>query len=108
MNKSTLIKASLSAISLAMLAGCGATGGSNLTVLGDGTTALAVECDGTPRGLNFCFELAGKSCGAQGYTIFNQAGESIGKSDYADAGTDRLIRQQAEDENRILIRCGSS
>ncbi len=108
MNKSTLIKACLSAASLASLSGCAGAGGSNLTVLADGTTALAIECDGTARGLNFCFELAGKSCGAQGYTILNEAGEAIGKSDYADAGTDRLIRQQAEDENRLLIRCGSS
>ncbi|MDJ0916353.1 MAG: hypothetical protein QNJ05_01230 [Woeseiaceae bacterium] len=108
MNKSTLIKVSIAAASLAITAGCTGTGGGGLTALADGTTALAIECDGTARGLNFCFELAGKSCGAKGYTILNEAGEAIGKSDYADAGTDRLIRQQAEDENRLLVRCGTS
>lgn len=104
MNKGMLIKASLSALSLAILAGCA---GSTQTTLADGTMAQRIECDGTARGLNFCFELAGKSCGAEGYTILNEAGETIGKSDYADAGSDRLIRQQAESENSILIRCGT-
>ena len=104
MSKDTIIKAGLSAISLAVLAGCAASG---TTTLADGSTAMRLECDGTARGLNFCFELAGKSCGEDGYTILNEAGETIGKSDYADAGTERLIRQQAEDENSILIRCGT-
>ena len=100
----TLTRTILAAGSLVILGGCATPAP---TTLSDGTTATRIACEGTGRGLNYCFERAGKSCGAEGYTILDDSGRVIGKSDVADAGTDRLVRQYAEDQSGILIRCGS-
>lgn len=88
-----------------MLAAC--AGGPSQVTLSDRTIATRISCDGIPRGLNYCFERAGKSCGAEGYTIVDQDGMAIGKSDVADAGTEALVRQYAEDASSILIKCGA-
>ena len=104
MNYLKMIKLSLAPSLVVLLAACAAP---TSTTLSDGTTATRIACDGTGRGLNYCFERAGKSCGAAGYTILDDSGRVLGKSDVADAGTDRLVRQYAEDQSSILIRCGS-
>lgn len=91
---------------LALLAACAAP--SQTTTLPDGTVAYRIDCDATAAGLNYCFERAGKTCGATGYAIVSQDGRLISTSDVADS--DRIEQVSAFDtgqnEDSILISCG--
>lgn len=97
------IKFGLTFSTLALLAACAAPG---QTSLSDGTTAIRIECLGTARGLNACLERAGKSCGAAGYKVVDQDGQTVFASG-ADAGMDALVRTYEEDQSSILVKCGS-
>lgn len=66
-----------------------------------------IDCDGNSVGLNYCFERAGKSCGAAGYTIVDREGRIISKSRVADSDMEALVRQYATDKNSILVKCGA-
>ena len=88
----------------ALLAACAAT---SETTLSDGTVALRIDCDGTAAGMNYCFERAGKSCGADGYTIVDPSGRMLSGSDVADTDLESLVRAYETDNNSVLIRCGS-
>jgi len=89
---------------LTLLAACAAP---TQTTLSDGTVATRIDCDGTASGLNYCFERAGKSCGAAGYTIVDQDGTVISESDVAGSGAGSLVKEYATDQNSILVKCGS-
>ena len=77
------------------------------TTLSDGTVAYRIECEGTARGVNYCLERAGKSCGAVGYTIVDQDGRMISGGDVADSAGQSRISEYATDQNSLLFRCGS-
>lgn len=97
------------AASILMLA-CALSGCSSLpttATLADGTVAYRIDCDGSRSGLNYCFEKAGKSCGAEGYTIVDQSGTRLSNSKVADGDMASLIKAYEMDKNSILIRCGS-
>lgn len=104
MNKSTTIKSGLTVCAFALLSACAAP---VQTTLSDGTVANRIQCDGTTRGLNYCFERAGKTCGAAGYTIVDQNGRIIAKGAVADSNSEALVREYASDQNSILVKCGS-
>jgi hypothetical protein len=89
---------------LALLAACAAP---SQTTLSDGTVALRIDCEGSAGGLNYCFERAGKSCGAAGYSIVDQDGRVLSESDVAESDMGALVRAYAADQNSILIRCGN-
>ena len=98
------IKLSLTVSALTLLAACAAT---TDTTLSDGTVATLIECDVTPNGLNYCFERAGKSCGAAGYTIVDQDGQAISKGQVADSDQASFVREYAAGQGGMLIKCGS-
>ncbi len=100
----TATKFGLTISALTLLAACAAP---TQTTLSDGTVAHRIECDGTASGLNYCFERAGKSCGAAGYTIVDQDGQTISEGGVGGSDTETLVRQYATDQNSILVKCGS-
>lgn len=75
--------------------------------LADGTLAYRIDCDGTAAGLNYCFERAGKSCGAEGYSIVGQDGAVIASSNVASQDAEALVRAYRSDQNSMLIKCGT-
>lgn len=75
--------------------------------LADGTMAYRIDCDGTAAGLNYCFERAGKSCGAEGYSIVDSNGAVIATSAVADQDADALVRDYSTVQNSMLIKCGT-
>ena len=88
---------------LMLLAGCA---GPTVTRLADGSVVYRIGCEGTAEGLNYCFGKAGKSCGADGFTIVDENGETITTSDVTDSGNEALVRLWARDQNSILVKCG--
>ena len=103
-NKLKVVQSGLTAMLLILVAGCAA---SPVTTLPDGSVAYRIDCDGSARGLNLCFEKAGKSCGASGYTIVDPNGRRIASSEIADYDMQTIVRAYASDRNSILVRCGS-
>lgn len=103
-NRLEAVRFGLTATMLLLLAGCAA---SPVTTLPDGSVAYRIDCDGSARGLNLCFEKAGKSCGADGYTIVDPDGRRISSSRIADYDMQTIVRAYSSDKNSILVRCGS-
>ncbi|MFK8052972.1 MAG: hypothetical protein AB8F65_08335 [Woeseiaceae bacterium] len=89
---------------LVMLGACAAPVS---TELSDGTFAYKIDCDGTARGLNYCLEKAGKSCGAKGYTLVSEAGERLSNSDAVSSDSQAFFKDYAGDRNRIYYQCGT-
>lgn len=104
MDQIMAMKFGLTICAFTLLAACAAP---TQTTLSDGTVAYRIECDGTAAGLNYCFERAGKSCGAVGYTIVGQDGQTISDGDVGDSNAASLVREYATDQNSILVKCGS-
>ena len=104
MNPIKLVRVALSLFTLTFLAACAAP---TQTTLADGTVALLIDCEGTAAGMNYCFERAGKSCGAEGYSIVDPSGRVLSGSDVTDEDADSLARQFETDQNSILVRCGN-
>ena len=104
MQVTTVARLGFVTFALGIFAGCG---GSAQTMLPDGSQAYVIDCGGTARGLNYCFEKAGQSCGAAGYTIVGRDGQALSKSDVADSDMEALVREYEADPNSILIRCGT-
>lgn len=77
------------------------------TTLSDGTVAYRIDCDGTASGMTYCFERAGKSCGAAGYVIVDQDGRVLSQGDAADMEMDARIKAYESDQNSILVRCNT-
>ncbi len=100
-------KPNVLAISAAVL--LTACAGPNQVTLPDGTVAYAIACDGSPAGMNYCFERAGKSCGAEGYTIVDNDGSVISTSAAVDQDSQALVRLRAysTDQSSMLVKCGS-
>lgn len=88
-----------------LLAAC--AGGPSVITLPDGSIAYRIDCDGTARGLNYCLEMAGKSCGAEGYTIVAPDGRRLTTSEAVESDTLALFKDYAADRNSILIQCGT-
>lgn len=87
-----------------LLAACA---GPSQVTLADGSVAYRISCDGTAVGMNYCFERAGKSCGADGYTVVDQDGRTISTSAVAEQDTEALVRSFSTDQNSMLVKCGS-
>lgn len=92
-------------VTAALLTACAAP--VRTTTLPDGSRAYLIDCEGTARGLNMCFEKAGKSCGAEGYTIVGKRGQRLSSSDVADTDMQNLMKSYATDKSSILVKCGS-
>ena len=104
MNQNNALKFGLIIAALALLTACA---GPSQTTLPDGSVAYYIDCDGTAGGMNYCFERAGKSCGAAGYTIVDPGGRTLSKGDVADSDLQALIKVYRTDQNSILVRCGT-
>jgi hypothetical protein len=87
------------------MGGCAATPPA-ATRLPDGSVAYRINCDATAGGLNYCFENAGKTCGAEGYSIVGSDGRFLSTSDVADSDLAALTLQFENDSRSILIKCG--
>ena len=87
-----------------LLAACGAP---SQVTLPDGTLATRIDCGASAADMNYCFEKAGKSCGAAGYEIVGPEGELLGNSEAAAADSVRVVRAWRTDANSIYIRCGT-
>lgn len=93
-------------LTLAILGAC-ASGPSEVT-LPDGSLATRIDCGGSTVGLNYCFEQAGKSCGAEGYKIVDPAnGIVLSTSDLAAADPDSFTVAFSTDTKSIFIQCGT-
>ncbi len=101
----TKIKQFLSTVSIAVL--LTACAGPSQVTLADGTMAYRIDCDGTAAGMNYCFERAGKSCGADGYTVVDSDGRTISTSAVADQDATALVRSYSTDQNSMLVKCGT-
>ena len=101
MNGIEFIRLGLAVTALGLLAVCGST--PNTVTLPDGTVAYRIDCGGTASGPNCCFEKAGKSCGAEDYTIVTKEGRRISSSNAA-TSTSSVVSWET-DNNSILITC---
>lgn len=97
-------KFGLTIATLVLFAACASL---SQSLLSDGTVAYRIDCDGTAAGMNYCFERAGKSCGAAGYVIVDQDGRTLSQSSAADTDIDALVRIDEADQNSILFRCNT-
>lgn len=104
MNRPNLAVPALAIVTLVLLSACAAP---TQTRLADGSIAYQIRCEGVPSGLNYCFERAGKSCGAQGYTIVGRDGSIISKSDAAESESQTQARSELEGQTSILVKCGT-
>lgn len=101
--QSLLIPAAL----LPAIVGACASGPSQVT-LPDGTLATRIDCGGSTVGLNYCFEQAGKSCGAEGYTVVDPAtGTVLSTSELAAADPDAFTVAFSTETKSIFIKCGT-
>jgi len=89
---------------LAMLGACAA--GPTVVTLPDGSVAYRIDCGGSSVGLNYCFEQAGKSCGAEGYSIVSPDGRVLSTSEVASSDPESLTTAFSTDTNSIYIKCG--
>jgi len=103
MKRTSALSLILASAALAALAGCAAPA---QTTLPDGTVAYRIDCSASPSGMNFCFENAGKSCGAEGYQIVGRDGEILGDSKAAASDSVKVVKAWQTDSNSIYIRCG--
>lgn len=90
---------------LALLGACAASAPSVVT-LPDGSVAYRIDCGGSAVGLNYCFEQAGKSCGAEGYSIVSPDGRVLSTSEVAAADPESLTVAFSTDTNVIYVKCG--
>ena len=94
---------SLAVSGFVLLAACGVP---TVTTLPDGTVAYLIPCDSTAGGMNYCFERAGKSCGAAGYTIVDEDGLVLSESDVADSDSNAWVAAYLTEQDSILVKCG--
>ena len=99
--RTILVPAALAGL---LLAAC--SGPSQVT-LPDGSVAYRIDCGPSARDMNFCFEKAGKSCGAEGYRIVGNNGELLGNSEVAASDSVRVVKAWQADRNSIYISCGA-
>ena len=104
MKKFNVLKLTLFAPALVLLAACA---GPTTTTLADGSIAYRIDCGKSSQGMNYCFEKAGKSCGAEGYTIYDRQGQAISSSNAATSNDEPRTLAYDTAGNSILIRCGS-
>jgi hypothetical protein len=103
MKKIKALKFSLRITGLALLAACATP---TQTRLSDGTLVYQIDCDPSALGMNYCFDRAGKTCGAAGYTIVDQDGQMISRDDATDMAAEARVKAYVADQNSILVRCG--
>jgi len=101
-------RAAMPLLAIAALALTACSAGPTTIRLEDGSVAYRIDCGKSSEGLNFCFEKAGKSCGAEGYTVFDEQGQAVTTS--AAASEERAPRVLAYNTsaNSIIIRCGGT
>ena len=85
-----------------VLAGCAAP---RLTSLADGRSVYQIDCDGTPRGLNYCLEKAGRTCGARAYTLYAEDGRRISFGGDSEISGEVAYKDFPGDRSQILFLC---
>jgi hypothetical protein len=68
------MRALLIAIAVITLSACAT---SKEVYLSDGSKGHSISCDGAVQNFGSCLEKAGELCGARGYLVLNQNGESV-------------------------------
>lgn len=104
MNKQLLVIPGM--LAFAIMGACASV--PSQVTLPDGTLATRIDCGGSTVGLNYCFEQAGKSCGAEGYSVVDPAtGAIISTSALAAADPDAFTVAFSTDTKSIFIKCGT-
>ncbi len=93
------------AAALVLFGACSAN--QTVTTLPDGSEAIRIDCGGSSVGVNYCFEKAGKTCGAEGYSIVRPDGTVMATVDMSGTNAQDLVRGFSTETNSILIKCGS-
>lgn len=99
-----ILKAAFAGSVMTLLGACAAN--PSTVTLPDGSVAYRIDCGGSSVGLNYCFEQAGKSCGAEGYSIVSPDGRVLSTSEVASTDPESLTVAFSTDTNSILIKCG--
>ena len=94
-------------LALAALSLAGCASGPSTATLADGTVAYRIDCGASAADMNFCFEKAGKSCGADGYSIVGRDGLLLGTSEVAASDSVKVVKAWQTDRNSIYITCGT-
>ena len=97
-----VFQASLVAATATLLSACA---GPAQTTLADGSVAYKIDCAANAAGMNYCFEKAGKSCGADGYLIVGRDGQILGKGEAAASENVKVVAAWQTDRNSIYIKC---
>ena len=67
-----------------------------------GEEAYSLNCSGTARGWDKCFQAAGKLCGANGYKILDRSSEDTVNAQFTSNG----FFASKSHERTMLISCG--
>ena len=105
MQNKKILNIALAASTLALLGACAPT--PTVTNLPDGSAAYRIDCGGSSVGLNYCFEKAGKTCGAEGYSIVSPDGTVMATVDMSGTNAQELTTGFSTDTTSILIKCGN-
>ena len=105
MKNKKLLTTALATSGLALLAACAPT--PTTTTLPDGSTAIRIDCGSSSVGLNYCFEKAGKTCGAEGYSVVTPEGTVMATVDMSGTNAQELVTGFSTETTSILIKCGT-
>ena len=105
MRNDTIRNIALAAFAVAALGACAAN--EPITTLPDGSEAIRIECGGSSVGVNYCFEKAGKTCGAEGYSIVAPDGTVMATVNMSGTNAQDLTTGFSSETNSILIKCGT-
>lgn len=72
------------------------------TYTSSGEEAYSLNCSGTARGWDKCFQAAGNICGAKGYKILDRSSEDIVNASLTSSG----FFASKSNERTMLISCG--
>lgn len=101
----TITKTGLGLAAGVLLAACSST--PQTATMANGSMATRIDCDGTTDGMNYCFERAGKMCGAAGYTLVDSNGVPISGKQGVNPGMETVVKAYEMDKNTIYVICGS-
>jgi hypothetical protein len=91
-------------VALAGLTGCATP---DIVRLADGSLVYRIDCAGSASGLNYCYGRAGKTCGAEGFSVVDETGRVLSIGGGSTTTQDEQVMLHAADKNSLLVKCGS-
>lgn len=92
-------KLTIMLLSLILLTSCATV---RKTYTPSGEEAYSLNCSGTARGWDKCFQAAGNLCGARGYKILDRSSEDTVNAQFTSNG----FFASKSNERTMLISCG--